>query len=435
MASVSVKLPDIGEGVTQAEVVEWLVGVGDHIEEDAPLVAVMTDKATVEIPSLHAGTVTWIAGSIGDVLAIGADLVRIDTGAADDQPPVASAPAGTPQMASSEAAKKIAPTEGSEAGLKAPQPPAIAHTPPAQPISMNAAPRPEGAPVLASPSVRARARAGGVDLRLVDGSGPGGRISHADLDLAFAGTGRSAGSTPLRSARTGSQEIKVVGLRRKIAERMSLANDRIPHITVIEEVDVTALEELREKLNGARSDKPKLTVLPFVTAALARAFVDHPEMNAHFDDRAGVVTRHAAVHLGIATMTDSGLVVPVLRNAEAIGLFRTAAEIARLSAAARSGKANRDELTGSTFTITSLGPLGALATTPIINHPEVAILGINKMAVRPMWDGSQFQPRKMMNISASFDHRIIDGWDAATFVQKIKSLLETPALMFVSDDI
>lgn len=220
-------------------------------------------------------------------------------------------------------------------------------------------------------------------------------------------------------------------MRRKIAERMALANARIPHITVVEEVDVTALEELRTTLNASRGDKPKLTVLPFVTATLAKAMLDHPEMNAHYLDDDGIVLRHAAVNAGIATMTDAGLVVPVLRNAEALTLHETAAEITRLSEAARTGKATREELTGSTFTITSLGPLGALATTPIINHPEVAILGINKMATRPMWDGSQFVPRKMMNISASFDHRVIDGWDAAVFVQRIKTLLETPALIFM----
>jgi 2-oxoisovalerate dehydrogenase E2 component (dihydrolipoyl transacylase) len=212
---------------------------------------------------------------------------------------------------------------------------------------------------------------------------------------------------------------------------MSLANSRIPHITVVEEIDVTALEELRSKLNADRGDKPKLTILPFITATLAKAVLDHPEMNSHFDDDAGVITRHAGVNAGIATMTDAGLVVPVLRNVEALGLFETALEIYRLSEAARTGKATREELTGSTITITSLGPLGALMTTPIINHPEVAILGINKMAIRPMWDGAQFVPRKMMNISASFDHRVIDGRDAAVFVNRIKSLLETPALIFV----
>ncbi|MEZ5710984.1 MAG: dihydrolipoamide acetyltransferase family protein [Blastomonas sp.] len=225
--------------------------------------------------------------------------------------------------------------------------------------------------------------------------------------------------------------MKVVGMRRKIAERMALANTRIPHITMVEEVNVTSLEELRAKLNDQRGEAPKLTVLPFIAAVLTRAFADHPEMNAHFNDDEGIVLRHEAVHLGIATMTDAGLVVPVLHHAETLGLFDTATEIARLSEVARAGKASRDELTGSTFTITSLGPLGAIATTPIINHPEVAILGINKMAVRPMWDGAQFQPRMMMNISASFDHRVIDGWDAATFVQRIKTLLETPAMIFV----
>lgn len=543
MASMSVKLPDIGEGVTQAEVVEWLVSVGDYVEEDAPLVAVMTDKATVEIPSLNAGTVTWIAGNVGDVLAIGSELVRIDTGATGQfeiaatqpqdvmgdttAPNSVENPDGRPNAGARMAVlpvrlpdvgegvtqaelvewhvkvgdtvredELLAAVMTDKATVEIPSlyngkvvelggaigdviavgsslvlietsqavgpvkpivvnldekattaqielSPGVAASPPViskQPANIAAgaaAPRPEGAQVLASPSVRARARGSGVDLRQVAGSGPAGRISHTDLDKVFAAprSGDRAAVPPLRSARSGTREIKVIGLRRKIAERMALANSRIPHITVIEEIDVTALEDLREKLNASRGDKPKLTVLPFVTAALARAFIDHPEMNAHYDDDAGLVIQHAAAHLGIATMTDTGLVVPVLKNAEALGLFETAAEISRLSHAARSSKAARNELSGSTFTITSLGPLGAVATTPIINHPEVAILGINKMAVRPMWDGSGFQPRKMMNISASFDHRVIDGWDAATFVQKVKSLLEMPALIFVSDAI
>ncbi|SFG52317.1 branched-chain alpha-keto acid dehydrogenase E2 component [Novosphingobium sp. CF614] len=440
MASVSIKLPDIGEGVTQAEVVEWMVGVGDRIEEDAPLLAVMTDKATVEIPSLCAGTVTWVAGEVGDVIAIGAEVVRIESDGAAGQPEpgIGDSPAGVPSPSAAAPAKSAAAASDAKAAESS-SPPAMPLRSPVAPLGIGA-PRAEGWPVLASPSVRARARAGGIDLRQVAGSGPGGRISHADLDAVFAvaGARTSAGpawgrSTSAPGARTATKEIKVIGLRRKIAERMTLANSRIPHITVIEEIDVTALEDLREKLNAGRGDRPKLTVLPFVTAALARAFVDHPGINAHFDDEGGTVMQHAAVHLGIATMTDTGLVVPVIRHAEALGLFDAAAEIARLAEAARTGKAGREELSGSTFTVTSLGPLGAVATTPIINHPEVAILGINKMAVRPMWDGARFQPRKMMNISASFDHRVIDGWDAAVFVQKLKTLLETPALIFVSE--
>ncbi|WP_414712528.1 dihydrolipoamide acetyltransferase family protein [Sphingobium sp.] len=422
-----VRLPDVGEGVTEAELVEWHVKVGDDVQEDQLLAAVMTDKATVEIPSLYAGKVVQLGGDIGAVLAVGANLVLIETKTAA-APQGIEMPKPPPSKAPSPAAPPPVPLSAADdAGRPLPARASIAQS---------GAPRSEGSPVLASPSVRARARENGIDLRQVAGSGPAGRITHDDLDGIFAapaGAGVTRTSSS-RGPRTASTQIKVVGMRRKIAERMALANSRIPHITVIEEVDVTALEELRERLNAGRGDKPKLTLLPFVTAALSRAFVDHPEMNAHFDDEAGVVTRHGPVHLGIATMTDAGLVVPVLRHAEALRLWESAAEIARLSSVARAGKANRDELSGSTFTITSLGPLGAIATTPIINHPEVAILGINKMAVRPMWDGSQFQPRKMMNISASFDHRVIDGWDAAVFVQKMKSLLETPTLIFLDQN-
>nr|WP_043979384.1 dihydrolipoamide acetyltransferase family protein [Novosphingobium sp. P6W]KIS30166.1 branched-chain alpha-keto acid dehydrogenase subunit E2 [Novosphingobium sp. P6W] len=424
MHILSVRLPDVGEGVTEAELVEWHVQVGDLVREDDVLAAVMTDKATVEIPSLYTGKVTALGGQIGEVLAVGANLVLIETtdGLSDDEA------SRTPAAPSEE--------ETFELKQSAKEPPTrAAPTTNASGRPIHARPpRPEGTEVLASPSVRARARDGGIDLRQVGGSGPAGRIIHSDLDVLFAvpaDPSTQLGSGSARRVRTGVEEIKVVGMRRKIAERMAIANSRIPHITVVEEVDVTALEDLREKLNAGRGERPKLTVLPFVTAVLARAFIDHPEMNAHFDDDAGVVHRHEAAHLGIATMTDAGLVVPVFRHAEAAGLFETASEISRLSSVARNGKASRDELSGSTFTITSLGRLGAIATTPIINHPEIAILGINKMAVRPMWDGTQFQPRKMMNISASFDHRVIDGMDAALFVQKVKSLLETPALIFV----
>lgn len=423
MNILPVKLPDVGEGVTEAELVEVNVKVGDIVNEDDVIAAVMTDKATVEIPSLYSGKVVWVGGEAGETLAVGSDLVRIET----DDGAVGSASSATEAH---EAEAKPAETTQKPAQAARPNEPApIARST----VAQTGAPRPEGQGPLASPSVRARAREGGIDLRQVSGSGPAGRITNDDLDAVFGRSRQQPGTTKPagKSPRTGTEEIKVIGMRRKIAERMSLANSRIPHITVVEEVDVTALEELRAKLNADRRDKPKLTILPFITATLAKAVQDHPEMNAHFDDDAGVITRHASVNTGIATMTDAGLVVPVLRNAEALGLFDTAGEITRLSKAARDSKATRDELTGSTITITSLGPLGALATTPIINHPEVAILGINKMATRPMWDGSQFVPRKMMNISASFDHRVIDGWDAAVFVNRIKSLLETPALIFM----
>ncbi|WP_424988675.1 dihydrolipoamide acetyltransferase family protein [Microbulbifer sp. S227A] len=424
MNILSVKLPDVGEGVTEAELAEWNVKVGDVVKEDDVIAAVMTDKATVEIPSLYDGKITWIAGEVGDILAVGSDLVRIET----DAEAVAE---------TSTAAEPADDTPEPAPDAKAPEASPVAPVTPAAPTTLarSAPPRAEGIAPLASPSVRARARKGGIDLRQVHGTGPAGRITQQDLDTVFAQPPQPAtqGGGTGRVARTGTEEIKVIGMRRKIAERMALANARIPHITVVEEVDVTGLEDLRANMNARRGDKPKLTVLPFIAAALSRAVVDHPEMNAHYMDDDGIVIRHAGVNIGMATMTDAGLVVPVLRHVESLGLFQTAAEISRLSEAARTGKAKRDELTGSTITITSLGPLGALATTPIINHPEVAILGVNKMATRPMWDGSQFVPRKMMNISASFDHRVIDGWDAAVFVQRIKTLLETPALIFMEE--
>lgn len=424
MNILPIKLPDVGEGVTEAELAEWHVKVGDIVKEDDIIAAVMTDKATVEIPSLYSGKIVQLGGEIGEILAIGSDLVLIET----SESPVEDASAAT---------QDEAPEPETASAVQTPAPAPVTPAEPARPQAVQAtmpgAPRAEGQAPLASPSVRARARDAGIDLRQVAGSGPAGRITHDDIDGVFRQPLRKPGAGPAggRAPRTGTEEIKVIGMRRKISERMALANARIPHITVIEEIDVTSLEDLRAKLNADRGDQPKLTMLPLIAAALSRAVVDHPEMNAHYLDDDGLVVRHAAVNVGMATMTDNGLMVPVLRHVEALGLFETAAEITRLSEAARTGKATREELTGSTITITSLGPLGAVATTPIINHPEVAILGINKMATRPMWDGSQFLPRKMMNISASFDHRVIDGWDAAVFVQRIKTLLETPALMFL----
>ncbi|MEM7508848.1 MAG: dihydrolipoamide acetyltransferase family protein [Pseudomonadota bacterium] len=424
MNVLPIKLPDVGEGVTEAELVEWHVEVGQTVLEDDVIAAVMTDKATVEIPSLYEGKVVERNGEVGDLLAIGTALVRIETAAdgVEDKPDPKPEQAAKPIPASTEKPSPSETTGARDRGAEL--------EPPASPPGAARPPRAEGAPVLASPAVRARARQAGIDLRRVPGSGPAGRIKNDDLD-AFIAQGPVPASSPARGKRQGVEEIKVVGMRRKIAERMALANDRIPHITVVEEADVSALEDLRAKMNEGRGDKPKLTVLPLISAALCRALVDHPQMNAHYDDDAGIVHRHAPVHIGIATMTDAGLTVPVLRHAEALGPFSAAAEIARLSQAARDGAAKRDELTGSTITITSLGPLGAIATTPIINHPEVAILGVNKMEIRPHWDGNGFVPRKKMNLSASFDHRVIDGWDAAVFVQKMKTLLETPALIFV----
>ncbi|MCU1504954.1 MAG: dihydrolipoamide acetyltransferase component of pyruvate dehydrogenase complex, partial [Ilumatobacteraceae bacterium] len=284
-------------------------------------------------------------------------------------------------------------------------------------------------------AVRQRARDLGVDLRLVRGTGPAGRISHADLDAFVAGADAVAGPSrpsgaPARSGRA-SEQIPIVGLRRRIAERVSTAASRIPHITYVDEVDVGQLEELRRTLNTAYPDQPRLTLLPFLVRAIVIAADDQPHLNATFDDEAGVLATSGPVHVGIATQTPNGLLVPVVRDAELLDLWQSAAEIARVTDAARTSKATRDELTGSTITITSLGALGGLVTTPIINHPEVAIVGVNKIQVRPVWDGHAFAPRTLMNLSSSFDHRIVDGWDAATFVQRIKALLEAPSLLFV----
>ncbi|RWG96082.1 MAG: 2-oxo acid dehydrogenase subunit E2, partial [Mesorhizobium sp.] len=289
----------------------------------------------------------------------------------------------------------------------------------------------EGEKPLASPAVRLRAKEAGIDLRQVAGSGPAGRISHEDIEAFLARGPQLARATGL-ARKEGIEDIKVVGLRRKIAEKMALAKSHIPHITYVEEIDVTALEELRAALNKEkRQDRPKLTLLPFLMRAMVKAIADQPNLNALFDDEAGVIHQHAGIHVGIAAQTPTGLVVPVVKHAEARDLWESAAEINRLADAAKSGTATRDELSGSTITITSLGAMGGVATTPVINYPEVAIVGVNKIMVRPVWDGAQFLPRKIMNLSSSFDHRVIDGWDAAVFVQRIKALLETPALIFV----
>lgn len=408
----SIRMPDIGEGIAEAELVEWAVAPGAVVREDDVLAAVMTDKATVEIPSPVAGKVIWLGGEIGQKLAVGAELIRLEVeGAGNIAAGAAAEPAPPPA-----APEPVAEAEAAPRSEPKPEPK------PAAPL------RRAGEKPLAAPSVRGRAREAGVDLRLLRGSGPAGRISHDDLD-AYIAAGAPAGVA--RAARDPSvEEIKVIGLRRKIAERMAAAKRDIPHITIVEEVDVTALEDLRAKLN-AETGRMKLTVLPFLMKAMVKALRAQPALNAHYDGAAGVIRRFGGVHVGVATQTPGGLMVPVLRHAEALNLWEAASEVSRLAEAARSGTAGREELSGSTITITSLGPLGALASTPIINAPEVAIVGVNRMAIRPHWDGTGFVPRKMMNLSCSFDHRVIDGWDAAVFVQRLKELLETPAMIFV----
>ncbi len=426
-----IKLPDVGEGVAEAELVEWHVKVGDLVREDAVLAAVMTDKATVEIPSPTDGEVLWLGAEVGDTVAVGSPIVRLQVAGegnvkAGEKPAAAAAPA-KPEPPNA-APSKEAPAAKAE-------PPSE----PAAPIAAKraarltpAVPRPQGERPLASPAVRLRAREAGVDLRQVPGSGPAGRIGHEDLDAFMARGPQVAAAASGLTRNTDVEDVKIVGLRRRIAEKMALAKSRIPHITYVEEVDVTALEDLRAALNKEkRADRPKLTILPFLMRAMVKAIAEQPALNAIFDDEAGIVHRHGGVHIGIATQTPAGLMVTVVRHSEARDIWDCASEVSRLSEAARNGTATREELSGSTITITSLGAMGGVATTPVINHPEVAIVGVNKMMVRPHWDGTAFIPRKMMNLSSSFDHRVIDGWVAAVFIQRIKALLETPALIFV----
>jgi len=430
MAEHTIKMPDVGEGVAEAELVEWHVKIGDPVREDTVLAAVMTDKATVEIPSPVEGEIAWLGAEIGDVVAVGSPLIRIKTaGGASDAPmddeageaPVADGMAQEGEGVPPPPAKET-PKVAAKAEVKPPEK--------SKPIFSSGAPRAEGEKPLASPAVRLRAKEAGIDLRQVAGSGPAGRITHEDVD-GFLSAGRQ-GSVKGLSRRTDVEDIKIVGLRRKIAEKMALSKRSIPHITYVEEIDVTALEETRAAMNASKKpDQPKLTLLPFLMRAMARAIADQPELNAVFDDEAGIVHRHGGIHIGIAAQTANGLVVPVVRHVEARDIWDCGAEVARLADAAKAGTAGRDELSGSTITITSLGAMGGVVTTPVINHPEVAIVGVNKMMIRPVWYGSQFITLKRRNLSSSFDHRVIDGWDAARFIQRIKVLMETPALIFV----
>jgi len=436
MAERIVKLPDVGEGIAEAELVEWHVKVGDIIREDDLLAAVMTDKATVEIPAPVDGKVTWIGAEIGDTVAIGSALVRLEVagegGAVD-------APAEDVEL------EDLPPAEAPTPPAHAPRQPETAEEPPramtvprpAKALAGAAAPAPAlprrapGERPLASPAVRLKAREAGIDLRQVAGTGPAGRILHEDLD-AFLLRGPETERKPGLAEKSAVSEVKVVGLRRKIAEKMALSKARIPHITIVEEVDVSPLEDLRAVLNKKSTpERPKLTLLPFLMRAMVKALAEQPNLNALYDDEAGIVRQHAGIHLGIATQTPGGLMVPVVKHAEARDIFGCALELNRIAERARQGTATRDELTGSTITITSLGAMGGIATTPVINHPEVAIVGVNKMVVRPVWDGTTFVPRKMMNLSSSFDHRVVDGWDAAVFVQRLKELLENPATLFI----
>ncbi len=429
MGTRIIKLPDVGEGVAEAEIVEWHVEVGQSVLEDQLLAAVMTDKATVEIPSPVAGTVVALGAEVGSVLAVGAELVRLEV-AGEGNEEVAAAPR---EAAASQApAEKPAAPRPAAAPASAPQPAAVSSAPP-PPVTRApiGPPRPPGEKPIASPAVRRRAREAGVDLRQVRGTGPAGRIGHDDLDAFLRGAPK-AGRSAARAANTEVETVKIIGLRRRIAQKMAESKRRVAHFSYVEEVDVTALEALRATLNAENSqDRPRLTLMPFLMKALVKAIVDFPEMNALYDDEAETLERHGGVHIGIATQTPAGLMVPVVRHCESLSLWDCAAEVLRLAEAAREGRATRDELSGSTITITSLGALGGIVTTPVINRPEVAIIGPNKQVVRPVWQGGQFVPRTMMNLSSSFDHRVIDGYVAARFVQRIKGLLEAPATIFI----
>ena len=419
-----IRLPDIGEGIAEAELTEWHVSPGDVVREDDLLAVVMTDKAAVEVPSSVEGKVLELGADIGEAMAVGSVLIRIEVDGEGNEAEAAGETVAPPDIERTEAAPAVEAETSRETGTRHGEPTASL-------TRASAVARAQGTKPLASPSVRMRARREGIDLRQVPGSGSASRISHADLDHWISAGGILQGRTT-RGPNTGVEEVRVIGMRRRIAEKMQIAKRQIPHITIVEQVEIEALDALREALNKKYAgDRPKLTLLPFLMRAIVEAVREQPELNARYDDEAGVIYRHGGVHVGIATQTPGGLNVPVIRHAEVGSLWENAAELTRLADAARDGTIVREDLQDSTITITSLGPLGALATTPIINHPEVALVGVNKMQIRPVWDGQQFQPRKMMNLSCSFDHRVVDGWDAAVFVQKLKSLLETPAMLFV----
>jgi 2-oxoisovalerate dehydrogenase E2 component (dihydrolipoyl transacylase) len=435
------KLPDVGEGTAEAEIVAWHVKPGDTIAEDQNLVDVMTDKATVEMTSPVSGKVLRIHGEPGEMAPVGGPLVELEVEGAGNAS-ASAAPAPQPQT------PPLSPIGGEGKGeggppAKTEKPPHPGPLPPdggrgrsvssSPASSVAAAPRKFGDKPLASPAVRGRADELGIALQYVEGTGPAGRITHEDLDRFIADGGRPAlVKAGGYAKRDGIDDVKVIGLRRRIAEKMQESKRRIPHYAYVDEVDMTELESLRAHLNATRrKDQPKLTVLPFLMRALVKVLPDYPQINARFDDEAGIVHRYRPVHIGIATQTANGLIVPVVHHAEALDIWQSALEVARVSAAARENKATKDELSGSTITITSLGPLGGVATTPVINHPEVAIIGPNAIIDRPVVRDGAITVRKMMNLSSSFDHRVVDGYDAAEFIQNIKALLEHPATLFM----
>lgn len=453
MGRYTFRLPDIGEGIAEAEIVAWHVKVGDMVEEDGRLVDMMTDKATVEMESPVAGKVVEVAGEEGEVVAIGSPLVVIEMEGQgeEDASELAPAPkaeevkerieAETPEASDADRVERASEESGQAADHREPMetpapPPALAQTKSRD--DRAPARLPAGTPVpsvrakvMASPAVRRRAADLGIDLSEVRPAADG-RVRHADLD-AFLAYNTEGGFLPA-GEKGKDEQVRVIGLRRRIAENMAASKRNIPHFSYVEEYDVTALEEARRQLNEARGDRPKLTMLPFLIAAICRLIPKYPMLNAHYDDEAGVVTRFGSVHVGMAAQTPAGLMVPVIRDAQALNLWQLAREITRLAQAARDGSATSRELSGSTITITSLGPMGGVATTPVINRPEVAIVGPNRLVERPMFvrdaaGAERVEKRKLMNISMSCDHRVVDGWDAASFAQDLKKLIEAPALI------
>ena len=463
------KLPDVGEGTAEAEIVAWHVRVGDVVKEDAPLVDVMTDKATVEMTAPVSGKIISLSGEPGEMAPVGSAIavfeVEAEEGAsaAPPPPPAVAPPPVAPQAngaaPASEPKPRIRAQAGSvwseetvqaaiqSGGSKVSVPTSAmpsgtapkAAPPKAAPAQQAVAKREASEPTVremgqaqASPAVRARAQKLGIDLSTIRGTGADGRVTHEDLDTVLVPVSGARMSSTALTERNGIEPVKVIGLRRKIAEKMQDAKRRIPHFAYVEECDLTELEDLRAHLNATRrADQPKLTVLPFLMRALVMCLPDFPQINARYDDDNGVVYRHEGVDIGIATQTDNGLIVPVVRHVEARDIWGCATEVSRLAAAVRSNTAGKDELSGSTITITSLGALGGIVTTPVINHPEVAIIGVNKLVERPMVKNSQIVVRKMMNLSSSFDHRVVDGYDAAAFIQRVKGMLEHPASLFI----
>ena len=405
-------LPDVGEGIVEGEIVKWNVKPGDTVKEDEPLVELMTDKATVSIPSSVNGKVVSTTGKPGDMVPVGAELIVFEVKGASGSKPK-SKPKPEP------VAEPVPDPEPKAESVAAP------------PVSVPAPVASTGTKPLASPAVRRRAREAGIDLSQISGTGPAGRISHDDMDTFISGGGRLA-AVQSGVKMTGVEEVPVIGLRRKIAEKMATSKRSAAHFSYFEEVDITALESLRQHLNSTRAEnQPKLTYLPFIIQGLIRAVRKFPQCNALYDEEKGIVFRHQAVHVGISTQTEDGLMVPVIKHAEARDVWDTANELVRVTTSAREKTATIDELTGSTITITSLGAMGGLGATPIINHPEVSIVSIHAARDRAVVKDGEIVVRKMMNLASSFDHRIIDGYDGALLIQELKSMLEHPATIFM----